>query len=137
MKRPSYLHLHLYGLQPTKPSLLLIDDADPRRGTGLCRWRALAWEQFRALIGLSSTQERRRRVDIVLKEMSRTRLVGFWFTAVAVVVAWVVAAGVNVATSTGALLLALCLVPPADMLLVWRGAPPPTAGELLYSVNKQ
>jgi len=36
---------------------------------------------------------------------------------------------------TIALLLTLCLVPPAILLLVWRGAPPPTVGELLYVVN--
>ena len=73
----------------------------------------------------------------MLKGMSRTRLVGFWFAAVAVIIAWVVATGVNIAISTAALLLAMCLVPPAIMLLVWRGAPAPTVGELLYSVNRQ
>ena len=73
----------------------------------------------------------------MLKEISRTRLVGFWFVAVAVIIAWVVATGVNIAMSTTALLLTMCLVPPAIVLLVWRGAPPPTVRELLYSVNKQ
>ena len=73
----------------------------------------------------------------MLKEISRTRLVGFWFAAVAVITAWVVATGVNIAISTAVLLLTMCLVPPAIMLLVWRGAPPPTVGELLYSVNTQ
>ena len=72
----------------------------------------------------------------MLKGISRTRLVGFWFAAVGVIIAWVVATGVNIAISTAALLLTACLVPPAIMLLVWRGAPPPTVGELLYSVNK-
>ena len=73
----------------------------------------------------------------MLKEISRTRLVGFWFVAVAVIIAWVVATGVHIAISTTALLLTMCLVPPAIVLLVWRGAPPPTVGELLYSVNNQ
>ena len=73
----------------------------------------------------------------MLKEMSRTRLVGFWFAAVAVIIAWVVTAGVNVAVSTAALLLTMCLVAPAIMLLIWRGAPPPAIGELLYSVKEQ
>ena len=73
----------------------------------------------------------------MLKEMSRTRLVGFWFAAAAVIIAWVVTAGVNVAVGTAALLLTMCLVAPAIMLLIWRGAPPPTVGELLYSVNTQ
>ena len=73
----------------------------------------------------------------MLKEISRTRLVGFWFGAVAVIIAGVVTTGVNIATSTAALLLAMCVVPPAIMLLVWRGTPPPTVGELLYSVHNQ
>ena len=73
----------------------------------------------------------------MLKEISRTRLVGFWFAAVAVITASVVTSGVDVAVSTAALLLTLSLVPPAIMLLVFRGAPPPTVGELLYSVNTQ
>ena len=67
----------------------------------------------------------------MLTGISRTRLVGFWFAAVAVIIAWVVATGVNVAISTAALLLTMCLVPPALMLLVWRGTPPPTVGERL------
>ena len=71
----------------------------------------------------------------MLKEISRTQLVEFWFAAVAVVIASVVTMGVSVAVSTTALLLTLCLVPPAIMLLVWRGAPPPTVGEILYSAN--
>ena len=73
----------------------------------------------------------------MLKEISRTRLVGFWFAAVAVIIAWVVVTGVNVAISTAALLLTMCLVPPVIMLLVWRGAPPPTVGELRYAVNNR
>ena len=72
----------------------------------------------------------------MLKDITRNRLVGFWFAAVTVIIASVVAMGVNVAVSTTALLLALSLVPPAIMLLVWRGAPPPTVGEILYSVSK-
>ena len=73
----------------------------------------------------------------MLKEISRTRLVGFWFAAVAVIIAWVVVTGVNIAIGTAAFLLTLCLVLPAIMLIVWRGAPPPTVAELLYSVNKE
>jgi len=40
-------------------------------------------------------------------------------------------------TTSGAveLWLAACLVPPAVMLLVWRGAPPVTVAELLHDVS--
>ena len=62
-----------------------------------------------------------------MKGISRTRLVGFWFVAVAVIIAWVVATGV-IAISTAALLLTMCLVPPAIMLLVWRVPQRPRLG---------
>ena len=70
----------------------------------------------------------------MLKEISRTRLVGFWFVAVAVIIAWVVAMGVNVAVGTTALLLTLSLVPPGIMVVLWR-APPPTVVEILHAAN--
>ena len=73
----------------------------------------------------------------MLNGISRTRLIGFWFAAGAIMIASAVAMGVNIPINTAALLLTVCLAPPAVVLLVWRGAPPPTVGELLYSVNKQ
>ena len=71
----------------------------------------------------------------MLKDITRNRLVGLWFAAVAVIIASVVAMGVNVGVSTTALLLTLSLVPPGIMLVLWRGATPPTIGEILYSAN--
>ena len=71
----------------------------------------------------------------MLKEISCNRLVGFCFAAVAIIIASVVAMGENVAVSTTALLLTMSQGPPAIMLLVWRGAPQPTVGEILYSAN--
>jgi hypothetical protein len=71
----------------------------------------------------------------MLKDISRSRLVGFWFAAVTVTIAGVVVMGVNVGASTSALLLILSFVPPAILFFVWRGAPPPTVGEILYSAN--
>ena len=73
----------------------------------------------------------------MLNRISRTRLVGFWFATIALVIAWVAGTGVNVSTSTAALLLTMCLVPPAILLFLWRGTAPSTIGELLYSVNKK
>jgi hypothetical protein len=68
---------------------------------------------------------------------SRTGFVGFWFAAVAIAAASVALAGVPVSLSTTALLLTMCLVPPAILLFVSRGAAPPTVGELLYAVDEQ
>ena len=72
----------------------------------------------------------------MLKDITRNRLVGLWFAAVAVVIASIVAMGVNVGVSTTALLLTLSLVPPGIILALWRGAPPQTVGQILHAPNK-
>jgi len=71
----------------------------------------------------------------MLKALTRNRLVGFWFAAVAVMITTVVATGVNVGVSTATLLLTLSLVPPGIILALWRGAAAPTVGEILYAAN--
>ena len=73
----------------------------------------------------------------MLKDITRNRLVGFWFAAVAVIIASVIAMGVNVGVSTAALLLSLSIVPPGIILALWRGAPPSTVGEILYATNNR
>jgi hypothetical protein len=72
----------------------------------------------------------------MLKSVSRVGLIGAWFAVVSVMMAGSVAAGAAVTLNMGELWLAACLVPPAVMLFVWRGAPPLTVAELLYSVNR-
>jgi hypothetical protein len=59
-----------------------------------------------------------------------------WVAAVIVVGACSVFWGIALTASNGELWLAAGLVPPAVMLLVWRGPPPVTVAELLYAVNK-
>jgi hypothetical protein len=77
----------------------------------------------------------RRRIETMLNDITRNRLVALWFVAVAVVIASVVAMGVNIGVSTAALLLTLSLVPPGIILILWRG-PAQTVGEILYAANK-
>lgn len=72
----------------------------------------------------------------MLKDMSRARLAGMWVAAVIMMAAFGVAWGMALTVNRGALWLVACLVPPGVMLLVWRGAPPMTVAELLYSVNR-
>jgi hypothetical protein len=72
----------------------------------------------------------------MLKSVSRVRLIGAWFAVMTAVMALSVAAGAALTLNMGELWLGACLVPPAIMLFVWRGAPPLTVAELLYSVNK-
>jgi len=45
--------------------------------------------------------------------------------------------GLPITFGLGGLWLAACVVPPAVMLLVWRGAPPPTMAEILYAVDRR
>jgi hypothetical protein len=71
----------------------------------------------------------------MLKDISRFRLIGAWCAAVVVIGACGVVAGMPLTIGYAALLLVVGLAPPAILLLVWRGAPPQTVAELLYSVN--
>jgi hypothetical protein len=71
----------------------------------------------------------------MLKNISRGRAVGLWLAAVAILITALVTFDPNAAINFAPLLLTLALAPPAVMLLVWRGAPPPTVAELLHSVN--
>ena len=72
----------------------------------------------------------------MLKDISRARVAGMWVAAVIVMAAFSVTWGMALTVNSGAVWLVACLVPPAVMLLVWRGAPPVTVAELLYSVNR-
>ena len=74
----------------------------------------------------------------MLNEMSRGTAIGVWFAIVAVIAAiTTVVLGVVVTTGTGLLLLGACFVPPAVMLIVWRGAPPVTIAEVLHEADRR
>jgi hypothetical protein len=62
-------------------------------------------------------------------------LVGAWCAGVCVAGAVSVVAGAAITSGNAELWLAAGIVPPAVMLLVWRGAPPLTAAEVLYAVD--
>jgi len=70
----------------------------------------------------------------MLKSISRTWLLGGWFAAVAVIVAWSV--GMDARLSTSALLLLIGVAPAVVMVLIRAGAAPsPTVAEILHAVN--
>jgi hypothetical protein len=71
----------------------------------------------------------------MVNDITRSRLVAGWFLTVALISALVIALGVDVGGSTTALLLTLSIVPPGIILALWRGAPPPTVGQILYATN--
>jgi hypothetical protein len=73
----------------------------------------------------------------MLNGLTRTKVIQFWLAAVAVAVAGGVALGVEVTMSTGVLLIASALVPPAILLFLWREAPPPTVAEIMHSTDRR
>ena len=67
--------------------------------------------------------------------ISRGTAIGVWFAVIGAIAVGAAMLGVAVSVGTVALLLAACLVPPAVMFMVWRGAPPVTIAELLHDVD--
>ena len=68
----------------------------------------------------------------MLHNISRARLVGTWFAAVAVVFACsVIIVGAPMTIGAGELWVVGCLVPPAVMLLVWLGISMPSSLQTL------
>jgi hypothetical protein len=78
----------------------------------------------------------RKRAEAMLKHVSLMRLAGLWCAGIVAVGALCIFMGAALTTGNGELLMAACLMPPAVMLLVWRGAPPATVAELLYAVDE-
>jgi hypothetical protein len=69
--------------------------------------------------------------------ITRSRMIQVWFAAVALVVAAGITLGVDMTLGTGALLAALCLVPPAIILMLWPGAERRTIAEVLHDAERR
>jgi hypothetical protein len=69
--------------------------------------------------------------------MTRWRLITAWYAAVALVIVAALALGAAVAVSTGAMLLALALVPPMLVIMLWPGVQPLTASEVIHGANRR
>jgi hypothetical protein len=69
--------------------------------------------------------------------ITRSRVLQSWFAAVVLLGVAGVALGMTLTIGTGALLLALCLVPPGMLLMLWPGLQPPTVSEVLYSRDRR
>lgn len=72
-----------------------------------------------------------------MTEMTRSRVIKAWFAAVTLVVVGSIAFGVSITAATGALFVALSLVPPAIVLMLWPGPQPETAAEVLYGSTRR
>ena len=70
--------------------------------------------------------------------LTRTRAVQLWFVGVAVAIAGGIVFGVTMTMSTGVLLVAGCLVPPAILLFLWRDdSSSPTAAEVIHADRRR
>jgi hypothetical protein len=63
--------------------------------------------------------------------------IGVWLAVLLVVGGVGALSGVSITMGTSALWFVACVVPPAVMLAVWRGAPPPTVAEVLHGVDRK
>jgi hypothetical protein len=73
----------------------------------------------------------------MLDALTRGKFIQIWFAAVAVAVAAGIALGVAVTMSTGILLVAASLVPPAILWFMWPEAPPPTVAEVIHAAERR
>jgi hypothetical protein len=71
----------------------------------------------------------------MFKDMTRAKLIRIWFAVIAVAVVIAVALGARITVSNAAVLLALCLAPPAIVLLLWP-AYSPTVAEVLHDTDQ-
>jgi hypothetical protein len=70
--------------------------------------------------------------------LTRSKAIGIWTAAVLTVLGIVVPLQILPLSFATSLLLAIALiVPPSVMVMVWRGAPPPTVAETLEAVNRR
>ena len=67
-----------------------------------------------------------------MKQMSRSRVIQVWFAAVTLVLVAAVTIGTPMTIGTGAVLLALSVVPAAIVFKLWPGPEPATVAEVLY-----
>jgi hypothetical protein len=73
----------------------------------------------------------------MFRSLNRPAIVGVWVSAFVAVAGIAALSGVPITTASTILWVAACIVPPAVMLLVWRGAPPPTVAEILHTVDQR
>ena len=73
----------------------------------------------------------------MLQDMTRMKLIQIWFAVVLLVAVAGLALGASVTVGTGAILLLLCLVPPAIVLKLWPGSQQPTAGDVLRGTDRR
>ena len=72
----------------------------------------------------------------MLTNMTRSRAIQIWFAAVALMGAALLAYGVNFALWTWAVVLAVCLVPPTFLLMLWNDGQARSTAEVIYDAEQ-
>ena len=73
----------------------------------------------------------------MFNDITRSRLLQIWFASVALIAVAGFALGASVTLGTGAILLALCLVPPAIIMKLWPGVQPQTIAQVLHDTERR
>ena len=73
----------------------------------------------------------------MLRSINRRTVIGVWLAVLLAAAGAGALSGVSITIGISALWLVACVVPPAVMLMVWRGAPPPTVAEILQAVDRR
>ena len=71
------------------------------------------------------------------RSINRRTVIGVWLAVLVAVAGAGALSGVSITIGTSALWFFACVVPPAVMLMIWRGAPPPTVTEVLHAVDRR
>ena len=71
------------------------------------------------------------------RSINRRTVIGVWLAVLVAVAGAGALSGMSITIGTSVLWLFACVVPPAVMLMVWRGAPPPTVAEILHAVDRR
>lgn len=70
------------------------------------------------------------------RAINRRTVIGVWFAVLVTVAGAGALSGVSITIGISAFWLVACVVPPAIMLMVWRGAPSPTVAGVLHAVDR-
>ena len=73
----------------------------------------------------------------MLNSMTRARAIQVWFVAVGLAVVTAVAFGVQMTFATAGMLVALAVVPPIVLFLLWPGPQSVTAGDVLRGTDRR
>lgn len=71
------------------------------------------------------------------RSVNRRTVIGVWLAVLLAVAGAGALSGASITIGTSALWFVTCVVPPAVMLMMWRGAPPPTVAEILHAVDRR